>query len=159
MNVVSFPVPILVSMSPFTYADRTLSAVARLRSFAAGCYDLDCRSRVCRISGVLIPHGSVCSSSGSWCYDFRHRATRTRQSPHPGTEPIEIQIYDRCRIGREKLRKQQAAHDGVAEWLARLRTIARGEHQRNPAEQGSHGGHEDRAETQSELDAAYSRKR
>jgi hypothetical protein len=29
---------------------------------------------------------------------FRRRVTRASQSPNPGTEPIEIQINDRCRI-------------------------------------------------------------
>ena len=61
-------------------------------------------------------------------------------------ESIEVEIDDRRRIKREKLRYEQAADDGIAERLANLRADAGAQHHRHAAEQRRHRGHQDRPE-------------
>ena len=49
---------------------------------------------------------------------------------------------------RQQLAKDQSAHDGDAERPAQFLAGARTQSQRHAAEQGRHGGHDDRAEAQ-----------
>ena len=66
----------------------------------------------------------------------------------PQAEFVQIQVDDRRREQRQRLAHDQAAHHGVAERLAQLRTRAAAERQRQRAEQRRHGGHHDRPEAQ-----------
>src|SRR6266436_2858254 len=68
------------------------------------------------------------------------------QSAKP--ELVESEINDRRGVERKKLAHDEAADDADAEGAAKLRTSAGTESQRERAEEGGHGGHQNRAEAQ-----------
>src|SRR5882724_2334001 len=61
----------------------------------------------------------------------------------PGLQPVKIDIDDRRRIESENLRQCEAADDGVAERLAKLRSDSAAEHHRNATKQRRHRGHQE----------------
>ncbi len=61
-------------------------------------------------------------------------------------QPLQLQINDRRREQREHLAHQQAADHGNTQRLTQLGTDAETEHQRQRAEQGGEGGHDNRSE-------------
>src|ERR1700730_13986258 len=52
----------------------------------------------------------------------------------PGLQPVEVDIDDRRRVERQNLRQKQAADDGVAERLAKLRADPSAHHHRHATE-------------------------
>src|SRR6267142_4720077 len=69
-------------------------------------------------------------------------------SVQPALQPVEIDIDNRRRIKREKLRQSEAADDGIPERLANLRADPGTHHHRHAAKQCGHRGHQDRPEAQ-----------
>src|SRR5271163_2948875 len=90
----------------------------------------------------------------SWSYDsFRNGTGGGRQrimllALNPEAPAIEKQIHHGRRVEREQLASNEAADDGDSQRTPQLRSDAGAERQRQGAEDGCHGGHEDGPETE-----------